>query len=105
MKDSISLGNDAEASKALVNLMKNSEEEYQNGISENYQVTWDNLCEYFGYRFFTLSKFLYFYFALPDDVWHNFQSPAPGATSDKNKGRALLEFLSLIILGGLRQDQ
>ena len=32
------MGNDAEASKALVNLMKESEEEYQNGISENYQV-------------------------------------------------------------------
>ena len=39
VKDSISLGNDAEASKALVKLMKDSEEEYQNGISENYQVT------------------------------------------------------------------
>ena len=39
VKDNISLGNDAEASKALVKLMKNSEEEYQNGISENYQVT------------------------------------------------------------------
>ena len=38
MKGSISLGNDAEASKALVKLMKDSEEEYQNGISENYQV-------------------------------------------------------------------
>jgi len=41
VKDSISLGNDAEASKALVNLMKNSEEEYQNGISENYQTMSD----------------------------------------------------------------
>ena len=39
MKDGITLGNDAEASKALVKLMKDSEEEYQNGISENYQVT------------------------------------------------------------------
>ena len=39
MKDGISLGNDAEAGKALVKLMKDSEEEYQNGISENYQVT------------------------------------------------------------------
>ena len=38
MKDGISLGNDAEAGKALVTLMKDSEEEYQNGISENYQV-------------------------------------------------------------------
>jgi len=41
VKDSISLGNDAEASKALVNLMKESEEEYQNGISENYQTMSD----------------------------------------------------------------
>ena len=39
VKDGISLGNDAEAGKALVKLMKDSEEEYQNGISENYQVT------------------------------------------------------------------
>jgi len=41
VKDGISLGNDAEAGKALVKLMKDSEEEYQNGISENYQTMSD----------------------------------------------------------------
>ena len=60
MKDGITLGNDAEASKALVKLMKDSEEEYQNGISENYQVTiYASMFDYAG--FFTLSKFLYFF--------------------------------------------
>ena len=69
MKDGITLGNDAEASKALVKLMKDSEEEYQNGISENYQVTRvkDNLCKYVYAGFFTLSKFLYF-FNITDNV-------------------------------------
>merc|ERR1711971_550843 len=41
VKDGIFLGNDAEAGKALVTLMKDSEEEYQNGISENYQTMSD----------------------------------------------------------------
>ena len=38
VKENISVGSDLETSKALVKLMKDSEEEYQSGISENYQV-------------------------------------------------------------------
>ena len=38
VKENISMGSDLETSKALVKLMKDSEEEYQSGISENYQV-------------------------------------------------------------------
>ena len=57
MKDGISLGNDAEAGKALVKLMKDSEEEYQNGISENYQVT--NYANTSVLDCFTILKFLY----------------------------------------------
>ena len=38
VKESITLGNDAEAAKELVKLMEDSETEYQTAISENYQV-------------------------------------------------------------------
>ena len=38
VKESITLGNDAEAAKELVRLMEDSETEYQTAISENYQV-------------------------------------------------------------------
>ena len=38
VKESITLGNDAEAAKELVKLMEESETEYQTAISENYQV-------------------------------------------------------------------
>ena len=69
MKDGITLGNDAEASKALVKLMKDSEEEYQNGISENYQVTRvkDNLCKYVYAGFFTHQS-SYTFFNITDNV-------------------------------------
>ena len=39
VKESITLGNDAEAAKELVRLMEDSETEYQTAISENYQVS------------------------------------------------------------------
>merc|ERR1711890_123729 len=38
VKESIALGNDAEAAKELVRLMEDSETEYQTAISENYQT-------------------------------------------------------------------
>jgi len=41
VKESITLGNDAEAAKELVKLMEESETEYQTAISENYQVRSD----------------------------------------------------------------
>ena len=41
VKESITLGNDAEAAKELVKLMEESESEYQTAISENYQVRSD----------------------------------------------------------------
>jgi len=41
VKENISVGSDLETSKALVKLMKDSEEEYQSGISENYQTMSD----------------------------------------------------------------
>ena len=43
VKESITLGNDAEAAKELVKLMEDSETEYQTAISENYQVV--NFCK------------------------------------------------------------